>query len=489
MDLHALVSFLTHFVKRLQAQKCGIASSGWVPQAWLMHIWTGKGTPASHLVEDLLTRLRSNAPLPHVSFLCHDADLEASAARALDLFDEANMIPVLLHADDPIFLASSKGEADRVMNIVYEWAVDFKATLHVGPEKTVVQAGGCQLLVSGLRLSAPLKFRQPQPHFPIPLTWRNNHKWPGLQWHADGNFDHHAATILAACSTLVSFLCGLVTNDRIPVGIARHLFNIKVEAKIRFGRWLWASTTHVLEKLDACYDRWAKLILGADPWRNEKMCSSELGWDLTGAARAVHDMATKRAYFWQQADKSLAGQVFVNSHLSEGDTWAKRTHTILSDWGVSDWPMWVSTCLEQCTPFIAQHVRPIPYIQLTRGPTTMFNDALRLRVPWSVLVGHRSLSRLRCGLISLGHVNHRTTSAAVQQCLFCMKRYSSVCLHVVCHCVHFNEQRAPLQQAGVDCSNLNFLCSLPEQTGFNEIVGLAACIDKMASLFWKAGPV
>ncbi|OLQ15171.1 hypothetical protein AK812_SmicGene624 [Symbiodinium microadriaticum] len=54
---------------------------------------------------------------------CHDGaglkdcDLEAACARALDITSDVR-IPVLFHADDPVFLASSRGEANRVLSIV-----------------------------------------------------------------------------------------------------------------------------------------------------------------------------------------------------------------------------------------------------------------------------------------------------------------------------------------------------------------------------------
>ena len=69
--------------------------------------------------------------LPPASALRQSPSLGATCARALDLCDPRR-IPVLFHADDPVFLASSRGEAVRVLSIVADWAHDVKASLHLG---------------------------------------------------------------------------------------------------------------------------------------------------------------------------------------------------------------------------------------------------------------------------------------------------------------------------------------------------------------------
>ncbi|CAE8689424.1 unnamed protein product, partial [Polarella glacialis] len=235
-------------------------------------------------------------------------------------------------------------------------------------------------------------------------------------------WEHQAVVSLATGSAMVGALCGIIEAQRIPLAIACHIFTIKIESTVRFGRWLWGATPEALTSLDAAYGKWAQQLLGADAWRNTAMCRSELGWALSGSGRAIYDMAMKRTSFWAQAETTLAGKSFVAAHLSDGNTWAKRSRALLEQWEVQDWPAWLATrssstkyctyvkgalaatCMRDWTPAVQKHVRPIPYLSLTTGPTTMLNDALRLRLAWAVLVGHRELIRLRCGLLRLSHV-------------------------------------------------------------------------------------
>jgi len=46
------------------------------------------------------------------------------------------------------------------------------------------------------------------------------------------------------------------------------------------------------------YGSWAKQLLGFDLWRNDAVALGEAGWELSGSARAVSDMALLRFKFW-----------------------------------------------------------------------------------------------------------------------------------------------------------------------------------------------
>ena len=81
------------------------------------------------VTQHLLHALRTGQSLPASERLEADAVLEASAARAIDLNDPWR-IPVLLHADDPLFFASSVGEMRRVLRVVAAWSRRYKTTLH-----------------------------------------------------------------------------------------------------------------------------------------------------------------------------------------------------------------------------------------------------------------------------------------------------------------------------------------------------------------------
>ncbi|CAE8613108.1 unnamed protein product [Polarella glacialis] len=250
---------------------------------------------------------------------------------------------------------------------------------------------------------------------------------------------------------------------------------------------------------------WAQQLLGADAWRNTAMCRSELGWALSGSGSAIYDMAMKRASFWVQADTTLAGKSFVAAHLSDGNTWAKRSRSLLEQWEVQDWPAWLATrssstkyctyvkgdlaatCMRDWTPAAQKHVRPLPYLSLTAGPTTMLNDALRLRLAWAVLVGHRELIRLWRGLLRLSHVARKRSQASIQFCIFCQCRFRNVYKHVVRDCPVQADSRVLIQNAGVDCSTCVFLATAPSSSAFRSVVGFAVAVGSGERSFWTAG--
>ena len=56
---------------------------------------------------------------------------------------------------------------------------------------------------------------------------------------------------------------GLVKSDDLPLSIALHLFEIKIEAALRPTRWLWLSIPDIKSLHDDQYDVWARSLLGA----------------------------------------------------------------------------------------------------------------------------------------------------------------------------------------------------------------------------------
>ena len=98
-----LMSSKSHFnvlpdtlVRTLETATCGAARVAWLPPCWLGHVWSGQGTPQHAATMRILDVLRDGGGvLPHRSYLQADADLEASAARALDMCMEA----VAMHMD------------------------------------------------------------------------------------------------------------------------------------------------------------------------------------------------------------------------------------------------------------------------------------------------------------------------------------------------------------------------------------------------------
>ena len=261
-------------VKRLRMEKCGLASTAWVPVEWKSHRWSGRGVPDFVTACHVADCVRCAWPLPSALALAQCPGLEATCARALDILDD-DRIPILFHADDPVILASSQGEANRCLSIIAEWANDMKVEVHVDPSKTVVQL----LAADDFDFQfSPLFFPRRSPLLPGPLTCVKLHKWLGLWWAAHGSWTQHAIAVVAACSGMIDALCSLISCLRAPLCVGILLFELKVESVLRFGRHLWATDNEAMSIIVSAYARWARQLIGADPWRKSAVCQGELGW-------------------------------------------------------------------------------------------------------------------------------------------------------------------------------------------------------------------
>ena len=105
-----------------------------MPPEWADHKWSGRGVPQDALVDLLLMRIPIRVKLPQRQLLEVWPDLEASAARALDLMAPRRYV-VVLSADDPVFLASSCGAMEQLLTALSEWARCHNAVFHLGAKK------------------------------------------------------------------------------------------------------------------------------------------------------------------------------------------------------------------------------------------------------------------------------------------------------------------------------------------------------------------
>ena len=137
-----LYTLLPDSLARILAQEsCGVAMQPGIPLLWQGHQWSGQGTPRDDWTRRILHSLPQGPDLPSCAALRRQQDLEASAARALDL-NAADRLAILLHADDPVLLASSWGELCRMLLIVERWAPLHGACFHVGADKAVLMRIG-----------------------------------------------------------------------------------------------------------------------------------------------------------------------------------------------------------------------------------------------------------------------------------------------------------------------------------------------------------
>lgn len=123
-------------VVMLLEHRCGVARKAKIPAVWNDHVFRGWGCPDETITMEILSRLRSGTGLPTAEWMA-DVNNEASALGALDLLDPYR-IPVLFQADDPVFLASSKGEMVRVMGVIGLWCKRYKTSLRCTSNKSVI---------------------------------------------------------------------------------------------------------------------------------------------------------------------------------------------------------------------------------------------------------------------------------------------------------------------------------------------------------------
>ena len=110
-----------------------------------------------------------------------------------------------------------------------------------------------------------------------------------------------------------------------------RIFEGKVEGYLRFGRWLLAVGWDVERVLNEAYHRWARALLGSPKWRSGFIASAELGWTLSGFARALVDVASRRAFLWQLPVGDLYGDVFRAAHQCSESSWAYRSRALLQE--------------------------------------------------------------------------------------------------------------------------------------------------------------
>ena len=473
-----------------------------MPECWKQHVWSGLGTPITDITQQLLSAIQSRSSLPTANMLVQDTDLEVSAARVLDLSDPLR-IPVLLHADDPLFLASSKGELRRMLRIIAAWSKLYKTCLHVSNSKSVVMVISKPSRKEAFVCNAVLLYQSFAMPAPTPLQLVESHKWLGLTWDFQSTLERHAITIIAAQQSKVAVLACMVQGGSLPLSVALHVFELKVSASLRFGRWLWGLSPRSRERLDAAQSTWAKTLLGAEPWRSSAVALADFGWHMTGSAQCVLDVACRRARLWQAAESNLAGSMFTACH-HVNNTWKTRSKRLLLEWGLLDWPIWcasmpaMSVSLEAYASYCklhltvlcqskllsdpACHTVPVWYSSLPESPSI-----LAQQLPWEALHAVLYLIKFRAGYLKLGHVEGESSQANVQYCIACDGRYSTGALwhHVWLNCNCFEQERRNLRHTLGRELQANEVWMPSTCEAFTDVLLMAKAIHAKHRTFWK----
>ena len=497
-------------VRALLEADWGVGIDVEMPRCWQCHKWRGSGSPDGALVASLRRALRDRSgppSLPSQELLETWPDLEASALRALDLEASTRLVAVL-HADDPVFLASSRAALSGTLRDVSAWAAQHQASFHVGPTKTVVlctDARGRDEPPEG-----DILFDAGDRSGGVILHKVLSHRWIGAVWDSRLYFaaDLHAKLGLARAA--FSTLLGMVNSRVAPLPTALILFNLKVDSVLAHTRWLWIMLPAAQSVLDDQYQSWARALLGADAWRNAAVATSEVGWPLGGFARLVRATALRRAKLWTLPEQDVYRAAFERANSLECG-WAARSGQVLRQYGVSDWPVWqpsgiraksltnyrsyvLSRLMEASrtdwTAVASQHNAQVPYLRFRKARCVVMRTLARSRLRWNCLVGVRAWCRLRAGLVVLRHSQRRISRARFQQCIFCHAIVRNATVHVLGKCVFWHEHRAVLQLSPAllvspDKVAIFFLGCSTVSPLFPLVVRMADEIDTTPAAFWS----
>ena len=483
----------------------GVGIDLFIPVPWRGHVWSGRGSPFPAMVSFLVFAIRSGGYLPSCALLQSWPNLEASASRALDLCCTRRII-MFMHADDPVFVASSQGELQRTLRAVESWAALHRAKLHVGSGKTVVMHAS----VSAPGVS-PLVLHDSPGSAPTSVHYRCCHRWLGVLWPHDLCF---TATLLDAVRrawAAFAPICNLVEAMAIPLTLALPLLVLKVDSVLNVGRWLFTLSPTAKTILDDTLDSWARSLLGGEAWRNGAVARSELGLHISGFLCGVRSVALRRARLWRMSDDDWYKKFFL-SCLDQPHSWAYCSAGLLRDFAICDWPDVANICptydaysryvdsalIAHCGGELmagtARHQAQVPYNSFQTLPSLALKGVSSSNLSWGTQLRLRCWFRMRAGLVCLRARNNQRSSAAHQSCIFCGCGVRNATVHVLAVWSHWAVQRDCFVAASIGSDHvlpsdklcLAVLGSYPGLAGFPEAVDFCGDVDLGAALFWRS---
>ena len=250
-------------------------------------------------------------------------------------------------------------------------------------------------------------------------------------------------------------------------------------------------------------------FLGADPWCNPFVIRSELGWLLSGYARALKSLALRRSRMWCRADDDWYKSFFLH-HAHHGIEWAGRSADLLASWGVEDWPavksvypqyksygQYLDGALGSCCSSamrigLEAHQGQVPYTLFQSSMSDLLHVARCCNLPWRVQLQMYGWCRVRAGLPCLRHINGKHSRARHQQCIFCGFGVRNGTVHSICFCKRWVVLRTELASSlgsplvlSAQQLCLAALGTHPRLPGFAAALALCDAIDCAATTFWR----
>ena len=120
-------------------------------------------------------------------------------------------------------------------------------------------------------------------------------------------------------------LAGLVRARAVTLAFALCLFESKVDGCLAPGRWLYAMDESAPTVLHRLLADWALDLLGGPRWHSGVSARWEISWFLSGMAKAVKDMALRRARLWRLPTGDLYRDFFVRAARGPPCSWACKS--------------------------------------------------------------------------------------------------------------------------------------------------------------------
>ena len=105
---------------------------------------------------------------------------------------------------------------------------------------------------------------------------------------------------------------------------------------------------------------------------------------------------------------------------------------------------------------------------------------------WTALKHHRSLLRLRCGYIMLGHVDGHASQRMFQTCVCCGAVHADLVRHVCLECPAFATDRAAVDALQGGMQYPSCLIISPGDPAFEATLGMASNIEVQVQRYWTA---
>ena len=320
-------------------------------------------------------------------------------------------------------------------------------------------------------------------------------------------------TRIALAKKAFSLLVGLAQRDVLPIHVVNSIFWAKVFPVLDLGSWLYVLADSAEAVLNELHVSWAKQLLGACPWHNSALVTSELGWEVSGFHLAVVSMAARRARLWMLPAEDLYGRMFRVAH-SWPFSWAAGSLAVLLQLGILDLPYWttesgslakyrqyVRSCcvhlgLRSWVATAERHTRLPRYLEFQSSHSGLLQMVPDLKLHWEDGQAVRAFCRLRAGIIRLTHRDGRLSRACIQQCIFCGRRVRNGLPHVLCRCSALRDWTQMLsdlrredEHALVSEEAREILACPASSPLFVVVLRLAKDIDDRAKSFWHAaGP-